>query len=234
MVYDPSGIAAAIAAVTDDPHVEDAMLVGSYLESGLGASEVGDGSYGPFQLQLSNAGEYPGVTPAMAENPVFAARTMVGQYTTAVAAVPDALWTSDPEMASEEAAYGAERPSETYYQSQGQAKVDEAWAAAQSAEGYLGTPTGASTGTLTSSIGGVVGGIGGGAAGIAGGIAGDLIGGAASSWEKIGIELVFVAAGIGLVILGAVKTASPSTNVTRSVVDAGKKAATDTAEVAAA
>lgn len=227
MASDPALIAAAIGDVTSDPHVIDAMLVGSYLESGFNPDAVGDGSYGPFQLQLSNAGEYPGVTPAMAETPIFAARTMVGQYTTAAAAIPDELWASDPETASEETADHAERPEYDYFVTDGQSGVNAAWSAAQAAEGYVGTATGDSTGTAatpttpttgtTAALTGVVSDL-------------DPFSGLASSWEKLGLELVFVAAGIGLAIIGAVKTASPSTNITQSMISGGKKAA----EVAAA
>lgn len=223
MAADPAAILTAVTGATSDPHVIEAMLLGSNLESGWDPTAAGAGSYGDFQLQLDDGG-YAGVTVADADSPTFATDRMLSQYTASVAEIPDALWTSNPEEAAEQAAYGAERPSVDYYQGQGTAKVNAAWTATQAL--LAGAPTSAATaplsgtgtttgttGTLTSFWGDIT----------------DPVGTAAKSITAIAVELLAVAAGLGLVVLGAVKTASPSTSVTAAATSAAKKGAMDAA-----
>jgi cell wall-associated NlpC family hydrolase len=135
----------AIKGVTKSLDVTAAMMLGSYLESRWNPRAVGSGSYGLWQLQLSNPDAHPGVSVAQAEDPAYAARFMVGSYTAAVAAVPRQLWATNPEQAAEQAAVGAERPSVSYYAGQGAGIVNAGWQATNKA---LGSPKGYETGSM--------------------------------------------------------------------------------------
>lgn len=142
----------AILAGTSNLEVREAMLVGSYLESGWSSTAVGDGgtSFGPFQMHIGGALTAAGGTPAQAENPTWAVQHMLGAYEQGVNSVPSSLWSSNPELAAEEAAVAAERPRVSYIASQGQSKVDQAFAATQNAlRGIVsspGSPTGGNSG----------------------------------------------------------------------------------------
>ncbi len=105
-------------------HVEEAMLEGAGLESGGNPSAKGDGSDGPWQIQLD---AHPGVTAAEADDPQWAATYMYPSYQAAVAQVPDSEWSSTPEKAAERAAYLAEKPAGDYYAVRGTAAVNQAW-----------------------------------------------------------------------------------------------------------
>lgn len=120
-----SAVADAIAGVTRDARVAEAMGLGALLEGGSldGPWAPGDQgtSFGPWQIHLP---AHPDVTRALAEDPRLAALYMLPSYTHAVAAVPDALWRSDPMSAAARAAYLAERPAVMYPP----ARVAAAWA----------------------------------------------------------------------------------------------------------
>lgn len=123
---DTSVIDAIIAATKDDVRIQEAMLLGSDLESGLSKNEVGDHgtSFGPFQIHLP---AHPGVSPTQAQDPTFAAKFMLPAYTSAVNAQGDSLWSTNPELAAEKAAVAAERPARSYIASAGQSTVDAKW-----------------------------------------------------------------------------------------------------------
>lgn len=128
----------AIESVTNDPHVREAMMLGSYLESSWNASAVGDGghSFGAFQMNDQGMLASAHGTPAQAEDPKWAAQAMLSSYQRAVGQVN---WNGDPEMAAEQAAVLAERPAQPYIDSRGKSAVDAAWQATQSALGGAGS-----------------------------------------------------------------------------------------------
>ena len=142
----------AILSGTSNLEVREAMLVGSYLESGWSSTAVGDNgtSFGPFQMHIGGALTAAGGTPAQAENPTWAVAHMLAAYQQGVNSVSATLWASNPELAAEEAAVAAERPQVSYIQSQGQARVDQAFAATQNAlKGIVsspGSPSGGNSG----------------------------------------------------------------------------------------
>lgn len=124
-----------------------AMLTGAGLESGGDPSAAGDGSYGAWQFQDGAAPEEG--TIAEYDDPAWEAAAIAPRYAAATAAVAPSLWQSNPELAAEEAAYGAERPSVNYYQGQGTAAVDAAYGDASSAlSGDSGSPGGSSSGAI--------------------------------------------------------------------------------------
>lgn len=131
----------AILGTTKDPSVREAMLVGSYLESGWNPRAVGDSghSFGAFQINLPS---HPGVSSTQASDPKWAADYMYGQYVSAVFRVNPSLWITDPEQAAEKAAYFAERPAQDYYVSRGASAVDQAWANTVSVLRAAGQPLG--------------------------------------------------------------------------------------------
>lgn len=129
----------AILGVTSNTRVREAMLLGSDLESSWSTTAVGDQgtSFGPFQIHLP---AHPGVTSAEAENPSWAAHYMLGAYEAGVNSVSPSLWSSNPELAAEEAAFAAERPAQNYFASDGSAVVNAKWAQALAAlGGHAGT-----------------------------------------------------------------------------------------------
>lgn len=139
-----------ILSATSDGRVRLAMLMGSHMEGGWGPTfSPGDfgTSFGPFQIHLP---AHPGVTSAEADNPSWATRYMLSSYENAVSQIPGSLWSSNPEQAGEEAAYLAERPAETYYQSQGPGAVNAAFSAAKQALGNPGAFSGGGSATTTS------------------------------------------------------------------------------------
>jgi hypothetical protein len=123
-IHANSAVVDAVKSVTSNKEVQLAMLTGSALESNQNPSDVGKGSYGAWQIQM-----LPGrnVTPQQAQNVDFAAKFMVGSYTSAVGRVSSGLWQSDPEKAAEQAAYLAERPAADYYSTQGDKRVSSAY-----------------------------------------------------------------------------------------------------------
>lgn len=137
-------VAQAIIAQAPNRDTALAMLMGSYLESNQTTNErtwdVNAYSAGPFMIHEQPGNVYygrVGGTTAGAENPAKATAAMLGAGTTtgyaySTSQVPASLWASNPELAGEEAAYGAEHPSETYYQSQGVARVNAAYKVAAS------------------------------------------------------------------------------------------------------
>ena len=146
----------AILNGTSNAEVREAMLLGSYLESTWSQTAVGDGgtSFGPFQMHIGGALTAAGGTPSDAENPAWAVQHMMSSYVNGVNSVAASLWASDPEQAAEEAAVAAEKPLTSYYASQGQAKVDEAWNATQGAlKGKVSTSGSPSSGSGTTTTG---------------------------------------------------------------------------------
>jgi hypothetical protein len=150
----------AVNSVTGNMRLRAAMLFGAWMESGQNATAVGDHgtSFGPWQIHTT---VHPDISPAQAEDPAQAAAYMEPAYASAMASVPDSLWTSDPARAAEEVAYGAERPSVDYYASAGAAKVNTEWGNVQkqlagqdvgSSQGFApigGSPVGGGSGTDT-------------------------------------------------------------------------------------
>ena len=125
----------AILGVTSNKEVRESMLLGSWLESRWNTNAVGDQgtSFGAFQMHVGGALTAAGGTPALAENPVWAAQHMEPAYQRAVAGFSQSLWGSNPELAAEESAVLAEAPAESYYASQGKGAVNSGWSATQSA-----------------------------------------------------------------------------------------------------
>lgn len=146
----------AILNVTSNLEVREAMLLGSHLESGWSPTAVGDQgtSFGPFQMHIGGALTAQGGTPQQAEDPTWAAQHMLGYYETGVNSVPSSLWSTDPEMASEEAAVKAEGPATSYYNSQGQGAVDAAWLATNNALHGIVSSSGSPSGGTGSGTGG--------------------------------------------------------------------------------
>lgn len=148
-----SSVVAAVKSVTSNRNVQIAMLTGSALESNQSNTASGGGAYGAWQIQSGQ-----GVSVAQAEDPNFAAKWMVGRYTSGVGGVPSALWKTNPAMAAEQAAYAAERPAAPYIQTQGAGRVNSAYALAVSeVGGPIGDPLG---GFTPSGVGGPMGGAG--------------------------------------------------------------------------
>lgn len=143
-----SSVVAAVKAITSDRNIQLAMLTGAALESNQNPGSVGSGSYGAWQIQMLSGRD---VTPAQAKDPAFAAKFMLGSYSSAVSAVPKSLWKSDPSQAAEQAAYAAERPAQTYYASQGPSRVAAAYnLAASEVGGPMGDPSGPSMAPMSS------------------------------------------------------------------------------------
>lgn len=154
----PSGgsgaVVSAVKAVTSDKNVQIAMLMGAQLESGQDPTSNGENvSYGAWQIEPS---ANP-VSEQQAENVNFAAQYMVGRYTGGVSQE----WGSNnpkqiTEQAAGNAAYDAERPAESYFQSQ-PSNVGPAYALAISEVGDpVGLPAGPSGGSTApvASLGG--------------------------------------------------------------------------------
>lgn len=140
MATDP--VVAGIFAATPNSDTREAMLIGSRLESNWDPTAVGAGSYGAFQLQLSNPDAHPGVTIAEADDPAWAARFMEPGYQSAAAA-QGSLWSSDPERAAVQAAVAAERPASPYWVTDGWGTVNYDWNLVQEAmkgQPITGTP----------------------------------------------------------------------------------------------
>lgn len=96
-----------INATQSNPALTQAMLLGSWMESGWNLTSVGDNgtSFGPFQIHLP---AHPGVTKQQAEDPAFAVSYMLPAYQKALTA------NSDPMMAAALTAFHAERPKNMY------------------------------------------------------------------------------------------------------------------------
>lgn len=129
----------AINQASTDPHVRLSMELGALLEGGnlTGPWNVGDSgtSFGPFQIHLP---AHPGVTAMQANDPRFSANFMVSAYQAAASQIPASLWQSDPELAAEQTAFHAERPSVDYFTSHGSSSVHTAYKSALAAEGISG------------------------------------------------------------------------------------------------
>jgi len=228
----------AILSMVSDPHVREAELIGTYLESGANATAVGDNgnSWGPFQI---NGPSHPGITAAQAEDPSWAVQYMTPEYEAAVAQVPASLWSSNPEQAAERAADLAERPQNDYYVARGAATVDQAWANAVAAlngqdvgplSGYAplgGSATGTATGQDASLPGWIRSLFPGGGLDTPGKILqgsgidpGSIVSSAVTSIEKYGLMALFVAAGVGLVVVGLARAtgAHPSPDLAAAAV----------------
>jgi hypothetical protein len=123
-------VAQAIARYAPNWRVADALGLGALMEGGtLGWGPFASGdhgqSHGPFQVyQVA----HHDITVAESENPDYAVRYMLKSYEEAAAKVPESLWRSNPELASEKTAYLAERPLKDYYQTE---NVDAKWAQLQ-------------------------------------------------------------------------------------------------------
>jgi hypothetical protein len=247
----------AILGVTKNVEVREAMLLGSYLESDWNQTAVGDQgtSFGPFQMHIGGTLTATGGSSADAENPVWSASQMESYYQDAVNQIPASTWKSNPEMAAEEAAVIAESPAESYYQSQGQAAVDNAWTATQNAlqgivstSGSPGSTTSATTTSATSSgplpqfPGGLLDPLNWGSDvfnSIFGSATNSIVGAAegevTKAFKDIEVKLRDWAIRLGLIILGLIvmyagltSFLKPSSNSTTNIVVEGAKQATKT------
>jgi hypothetical protein len=123
-------VAQAIARYAPNSRIAEAMGLGALMEGGtLGRGPFNSGDYGqshgPFQIyQVA----HHDITVAESENPDYAVRYMLKSYEAAAAKVPQSLWTSNPELASERTAFLAERPLKDYYSTE---DVHAKWAALQ-------------------------------------------------------------------------------------------------------
>lgn len=132
-----AAVVSAVKAVTSDKNVQIAMLMGAQLESGQDPTSNGQNvSYGAWQIEPS---ANP-VTQAQAEDVNFAAKYMVGRYSGGVQQEWGGQKGTITEQAAGNAAYDAERPAESYFQSQ-PSNVGPAYALAVS---EVGDPVGAS------------------------------------------------------------------------------------------
>lgn len=174
-------VVSAILGVSSDNEVRAAMLMGSWFESSWNenATESGGGG-GEGAFQLSPGG--PTHTSAQAFSPSASASIMLSAYEAAVKSIPQSLWTSNPEMAAEEAAVAAEKPQQSYLSSYGQNAVNTAWSNTESALGGNSTFTSSGDSSTQTSPGG---------------IAGDL--------ESLGVtSLSGTVERLGLIVLGAI------------------------------
>lgn len=125
---DIPALLAAIAAVSDRPHMADAMLMGAALETSLkNIAQYGGGpGRGYFQIEAGPGGSHTGeISEQDAFDPVKAAQFMAADYRSGLGFVSD--WTSDPAWALATAAYHAERPAAMYPRD----RVDAAYARIQ-------------------------------------------------------------------------------------------------------
>ena len=130
----------AVRSVTTNRLIQLAMLTGSALESNQNPTAAGGGAYGAWQIQMLKGRD---VTPEQAQDPNFAAKFMLGEYTSAVHGIDNALWKTDPATAAEQAAYKAERPAADYFLTQGVARVSSSYNLAVSeVGGPMGDPVG--------------------------------------------------------------------------------------------
>lgn len=135
-----SSVVNAVKAITTDRLIQLAMLTGSALESNQNPAAAGGGAYGAWQIQMLKGRD---VTPDQARDPNFAAKFMLGEYTSAVHGIDNALWKTDPARAAEQAAYAAERPAVDYFSSQGADRVSSSYNLAVSeVGGPMGDPSG--------------------------------------------------------------------------------------------
>lgn len=148
-------VVSAILGGTSDNEVRAAMLMGSWFESGWNANSTqtgGGGGEGAFQLSPGG----PTHTSAQAFSPSASVSIMLPAYQAAVKSIPQSLWTSNPEMAAEQAAVAAEKPAQSYLASHGQSAVDAAWSNVESALGGNSTFTSSSASTGGTVAGGVL------------------------------------------------------------------------------
>jgi cell wall-associated NlpC family hydrolase len=143
------------AASQSDPNLQLALLMGSYLESNWRSDASGGGAYGVFQIQHPAGAPEPGppvhpdITLAQALDPVYATGYMLAAYKAAMdpdnpnrkVSFPSSLWTGNPELAAEYTVYNAEMPAALYHETQGQARVDEAYHASLLVMQALGSST---------------------------------------------------------------------------------------------
>lgn len=208
-----------ILADTKNYRLRSAMLLGSALEGGWTSPyPVGDHgtSFGPFQLHQGGKLDSLGGTPQQAEDPRWAVKAMMPDYSHAVNQISDQLWTNNPEAAAEQAARIAEQPAQSYFASQGRQTVNAKWHASQQilagkhSTGGMPVDVGlTSAGDLPIPVGGpIVGSIfswlfgGGGPLGsIAGGFKGNVV-----DWLERGGLILF---GALLVIVGILVLAAP-------------------------
>lgn len=141
-------VAQAIKNATSDANLQLSLALGALLEGGtLGAGPFPTGdngtSFGPFQIHLP---AHPDVTQAQAQDPTSAVQKMLASYQNAEAQVGAAAFKANPEAAAEKTAFLAERPTQDYFASHGQAAVDSAYSQAKSTLAGT-TPGGTANGT---------------------------------------------------------------------------------------
>ena len=227
-----------------DQRTQLAMSLGALLEggtlagSGFGVGDNGN-SHGPFQI---NAPFHPDISVAGALNPASAVAYMKGAYQSAVNQISPSLWSSNPELAAEQAARMAENPAQDYITARGQSTVDSAYQRATAALG--GAPVGggggsssgggitATNASFLSSVGGLLtnplGALSGAAADTGNAIAGGVVAGAealAKPFVSYLEDAVLVVFGLIFVLVGLhMITSGASTDVVNSVVNGGRKA----------
>ena len=134
-------IDAIVQAAAGDPHLEQAMLLGSWYESSWNPNERvmdsnGKYSSGPFMINEAPGNTYwddAGQNSANTMDPYKAAQIMKASYQAQVQRVSESQWQSDPAAAAEQAAYGAEAPAVSYLNNYGRARLDQGYSAVVSA-----------------------------------------------------------------------------------------------------
>ena len=129
---DVPAVIPAIYDATKNSRIRTSMAFGSDLESGWsGTAANTSGATGWYQILLP---VHPGVTAQEAEDATWSTNYMLPAYTSAVANVPDNIWTQDPELAAEQAVITAEQPGGPFpqgapgpYGGEGVAVVDSDW-----------------------------------------------------------------------------------------------------------
>jgi hypothetical protein len=104
-------VSGAVASVTNDPYVQQTMLMGCMLESSCQSiPQIGGGpGRGPWQLETGPGGSHYGqYTDAQAMNPYAAAGIMLPSYQRAVSHFSQQQWQTDPKGTAAQAAFIAE------------------------------------------------------------------------------------------------------------------------------
>jgi len=151
----PDTVAAQVNAQVTDARVRLALLMAPFLEGGgptpigAGGWSPGDGghSFGPYQINLPF---HPSMTQQSAMDPARAVAYMLPAYQNAVNAQPASLWTTNPELAAEQAIQAAENPATDYYTSHGAASVHSAYLSGLAA---VGNPSIGGAGPSTGGLG---------------------------------------------------------------------------------
>lgn len=130
-------------AAKAQPRLVLSMLLTTNLESDWRLDAVGNGSYGPYQIQDPGVLN-KGITVAQAEDAAYSTNYMLPRYEAWLPRESEALWqdvTNDgPEKAAEDIGFHAEKPAVDYYVSRGATRVHEADVASIAVMKSIGVP----------------------------------------------------------------------------------------------